>query len=126
MLVVCSGPGGCGQDSEPAPPEIHGLSLPQSTTLLDSGDEAIYGFFEFEDPNGDAQRVVFEVELPDGTVDEVEPMSVAGLEGRPSGTVSFSLVYSRDTTGRYDLTVWLVDAAGLPSNALTGTIYSRF
>jgi len=39
--------------------------------------------------------------------------------------VSFSLTYSRDSVGRYEVTVWLIDARGLESNRLTGTTYSR-
>ncbi len=125
-IVLALGLSACGDQSDPAPPEIQNLILAPTTTILDGGDEAIYGIVEFSDPNGDAANIVIEVELPDGTIDEIDPIPLEGIHGSESGSVSFSLVYSRDNAGRYGLTVWLLDASGRASNELTGTIVSRF
>lgn len=124
VCVLGLGLAACGGDGGQSAPEIQALTLGATTNPM-GNDEAIHGVFEFTDADGDAVSVAFEVLLPDGTVQDLPPQAVDGIEGRRYGTVSFSLTYSRDTLGRYEVTVWLVDAQGRESNRLTGTTYSR-
>lgn len=121
---LCLWLSGCGGNESQSAPEIQALTLGATTNPM-GDDEAIHGVFEFTDPDGDAASIAFEVRLPDGTVQDLPPQAVEGLDNRKYGTVSFSLTYSRDTMGRYEVTVWLLDAHGQESNRLTGTIYSR-
>jgi hypothetical protein len=123
-LGLCLWLSGCGGDGGGVPPEIRALTLGATTNPV-GDEEAIHGVFEFSDADGDAESIAFEVLLPDGTVQVLPPQAVQGLDNQPLGTVSFSLSYSRDGMGRYEVTVWLVDAQGLESNRLTGTIVSR-
>ncbi len=117
---------GCDGADGGVPPEIRGLTLGATTNPMPMGDdEVVHGVFEFTDPDGDAESIAFEVLLPDGTVQDLPPQPVDGLGDHRLGTVSFSLTYSRDTMGRYEVTVWLVDSQGLVSNRLTGDTYSR-
>ncbi len=122
-LCLCLWLAGCGGGPE-TPPEIRELTLGATTNPMGE-DEAVHGVFEFTDTDGDAESIAFEVLLPDGTVQELPPQAVSGLPSHHHGTVSFSLTYSRDSVGRYEVTVWLIDAHGLESNRLTGTTYSR-
>jgi len=123
-IGICLWLAACGGDGGGSPPEIQTLTLAATTNPM-GNDEAIHGVFEFEDPDGDAASIAFEVLLPDGTLEALPPQTMDSLEHLKRGTVSFSLTYSRDTMGRYEVTVWLLDAQGLESNRLTGTIYSR-
>lgn len=123
-MIVSLWLAGCGGDGPNAPPEIRELTLGATTNPMGS-DEAIHGIFEFTDSEGNAGSIAFEVLLPDGTVEDLPPQPVDGLSHRTQGSVSFSLTYPRDRLGRYEVTVWLIDAQGLESNRLTGTTYSR-
>ena len=123
-MIVSLWLAGCGGDGPNVPPEIQELTLGATTNPM-GNDEAIHGVFEFTDPDGNARSVAFEVLLPDGTVQDLPPQPVDGLNHRNQGSVSFSLTYPRDRLGRYEVTVWLIDAQGLESNRLTGTTYSR-
>lgn len=126
LLLLGVGLAGCSQEEEPAPPEIRELIMATSSLILDDGYESLSGVFEFEDPNGDVESVMFEVVLPGGSVEEVGPLALEDVAGKESGSVSFTLVYSRDMLGLYEITVWLVDSQGQLSNELTGEIRSRW
>ena len=106
------------------PPVIEGLILGEHTVIVGEDDQ-ISGAFEFHDPDGDAERIVLEVRLPDDTLRVFGPSEVVGLINQEHGTVTFSLRFPRDPVGAYEITVWLVDEDDLESNRLTGTVYSR-
>lgn len=95
------------------------------TTVIVDGEDVINGTFEFSDPEGDADRLVFEVVLPDGNTRVIGPHSVQDLFRRTRGTVTFSLRFARDPAGRYEVTVWLMDRNGWESNRLAAVTVSR-
>jgi hypothetical protein len=120
LLVNCGGGGGGGGSSAPTVNTLTISNLaygPASAYFSAGGTTSITGSINFNDSAGAVTAVRF---TSSAGADLTIP--VTGLAGRTSGTLQGSFTVSTAAVGNFTFQVWLVDATGLSSNHLTGTL----
>jgi hypothetical protein len=119
-LLLSSFTLGCTDEpDEPAgtPPTIANLQL-APTTLLAGSYNPVTASLTFVDPDADVLGLGVELELPDGSIQELPLTDVQNSAGTSEGTVQITLSIIPPAPGSYRFELWLEDAMGHESNHL--------
>ncbi len=111
---------GCGGGSAPGPElTISNLTWDPKTAPI-ATLTTFTASLTYEDSERDIAAIDLDWKDPTGKTVDYPAGSIS--KPAPSGTVSVSLQLIPPNTGRYLFDLWLIDAAGHPSNKLTGTV----
>lgn len=101
------------------PPRISGLTY-EPIEGEAGGNITITGQLSYFDRDGDVVSFSARVSSPSGTA-TIGPAAVESI-GQPEDDVGFQLIVAAVVAGTYSFDVWVTDADGNDSNALTGSI----
>jgi hypothetical protein len=121
LLFVLAGCTGGDDRTGGSAPVISGLELDPTTATVGSL-ETLRGSLVFEDPDGDVLELHSSIASPTGGEMPVPPAMIAGAAGTTAGAVSVQLSIQFVALGDHTVRVWVRDAQGNDSNALTRTI----
>lgn len=124
LLSSCGGGGGGGSGSQAGHVlSIRNLRYNPTYVFFNQGNGTadIAGTIDFIDTGGDVIAARFTSSAGANLT-----VPIAGVSGQTSGTIQGSFTVATNTLGNFTFEVWLVDAAGLSSNHLTGTFSVRY
>lgn len=124
VIVTSCGGGGSGSGTQAGHVlSISNLQYTPSSTFFNQGNgtAVITGTIDFIDAGGDVTAARFTSSAGANLT-----LPIAGASGQTSGTIQGSFTVADNTIGNFTFEIWLVDAAGVSSNHLTGTFSVRY
>ena len=125
LLAACGGGGGGDDSPTSTPPSISNLRFSPTWAALNSGTATVTGTVDFVDPQGDLSTVTMTTFDAAGQQLSTQTVAVQNVAGRTAGTISGTAQYATTAPGASSFQIFVTDASGLSSNALTGsfTVY---
>jgi hypothetical protein len=123
-LLLCA-LAGCGGSNAPGPPStISDLSITPSSATVGT-TTTFTGTLHLTDPSGDESEIDGTITPPGGQPQAFQPTMLQGALGQKSVPVEFIVAFSPPLAGSYQVSVYIKDADGQPSNTLTTTITAK-